>query len=198
MSAPSPPLTASASSIWPTAWAFRSRASEHGQTTLGIGEWPKGEAHNGVADGHYRTNVFSIVSMSGAFKRQWQGLLRAPPGRRFQNRHANARKMRAETPLWWRALRMVFALVIVAVGMVFVFIPGPAILFFAIAGALLATESRPIACGLDWTELRLRAVWIWGRRHWRTLGLVGRTAVTVLALVGSLGATIAAWYVFLG
>jgi hypothetical protein len=38
-----------------------------------------------------------------------------------------------------------------------VFIPGPAILFFLIAGALLAVQSLGVARALDWSELRGRA-----------------------------------------
>jgi hypothetical protein len=43
------------------------------------------------------------------------------------------------------------------VGVVLVFIPGPAILFFLIAGALLAVQSLGVARALDWSELRGRA-----------------------------------------
>ncbi len=44
-------------------------------------------------------------------------------------------------------------------GLVMLILPGPGILCLAMAGALFASESLPIARGLDWIELRGRAVW---------------------------------------
>lgn len=133
--------------------------------------------------------------MLAALKRQWHGLRRSPPGHRFQNRYANARKH--PEPAWRRALLIGAALVLGIVGVVFAFIPGPAILFFALAGALLAGESRVIARGLDWTELRLRALLGWAKRRWRRLGGAGRMAVGGLGLAGAVGGAFAAWHVFL-
>jgi len=54
-----------------------------------------------------------------------------------------------------------------AIGVVLVFIPGPAILFFLIAGGLFAMQSLWVARALDWSELRIRAA-ISAIRKWRS------------------------------
>ncbi len=57
------------------------------------------------------------------------------------------------------------------------FIPGPAILFFAIAGGLLAAESRQVARILDWTEVQIRKVAVYLRARWIKLSLGGKIIV---------------------
>jgi hypothetical protein len=131
-----------------------------------------------------------------ALKRQWHGLQRSQPGHRFQNRYASARRHRDQVPTWQRLLQLGASLVLLAAGVVFVFIPGPAILFFALAGAMLASESRTVARALDWTELRIRSGWHRAARFWSGLGVGGRVALLSLlaALVGAAG--FVAWRIF--
>jgi hypothetical protein len=79
--------------------------------------------------------------------------------------------------------RIVFvggALVCVAIGMVLVVIPGPAVPFFFLAGGLLATESRTIARAMDWSEVRLRKVATGVMRRWRRLPLGARVVLMAL------------------
>lgn len=66
-------------------------------------------------------------------------------------------------------LRILAAILATGIGVILAFIPGPAIPFFFLAGALLASESLYLAQLMDWTELRLRALWRWGKRHWDKL-----------------------------
>jgi hypothetical protein len=56
-------------------------------------------------------------------------------------------------------LRPIFALLAFAVGVVLAFIPGPAVVFFGIAAALLASESMTVARALDRVEVWLRGAW---------------------------------------
>ncbi|MDI1337815.1 MAG: hypothetical protein PSU94_16660 [Lacunisphaera sp.] len=86
-----------------------------------------------------------------------------------------------------RALRLLLALVLFVIGVAEAFLPGPAILFFFFAGGLLAAESRSIARLLDWGEVRLRALWGWGRRHWRVLPVWGKVVCGALAAAVSFG-----------
>ena len=132
-----------------------------------------------------------------ALKQQWHGLQRSSPGHRFQNRYASARRQRDRVPTWQRILQLGLAMVLVAAGVVFVFIPGPAILFFALAGAMLASESRAVARGLDWTELRIRSGWHRVERFWTKLSRGGK--ITFIGLVAALLAAVglAAWRIFL-
>lgn len=77
---------------------------------------------------------------------------------------------------------------IATVGAVFLmFLPGPAVVLYFFAGALLASESLSVARLLDWGEVRLRALWRWGRNHWENAPGWGRTVFVVL--VACLSAT---------
>lgn len=72
------------------------------------------------------------------------------------------------------------AILFLAIGLVLSVIPGPAIPFFFLAGGLLATESRFVARGMDWLEVRLRRILAWGKRRWKTLRQPGRVVVVAL------------------
>jgi hypothetical protein len=122
-----------------------------------------------------------------SLKRQWRNFKRARPGRRFQGRYNAGRKARKGGS--WRLkferfFRVLAALVLLVVGVIFVFTPGPGLLFFFIAGGLLSTESILVARFLDWTEIRSRAGWAWTLRHWKRLHLSGKIALGVVALFG--------------
>ncbi|HWA07973.1 MAG TPA: hypothetical protein VG838_00760 [Opitutaceae bacterium] len=131
--------------------------------------------------------------MLTAFRRSWRELRRGRPGHRFQDRYASAKRERKRTPAWRRIARFGLALVLFAAAVVFVFIPGPAILFFALSGALLATESRPIARALDWIELRGRAIGRGVRKRWARLGLAARAGVIGLSSAVAAGMAFLAW-----
>ena len=88
-------------------------------------------------------------------------------------------------------MNFILALACLAVGVVLVFIPGPAVLFFFIGGGLLAAESRVIAWGLDYSELKIRAMWTWIKRHWRELHVAGKAAVGSLIAGGAMGCAFA-------
>lgn len=107
--------------------------------------------------------------MSTAIQAQWQTLKRGRPGRRFCDRYEASRRATRRSTLVQRVLRMTLAAVAIVIGVVLVFVPGPAVLFFAIAGALLASESRSVARFMDWCEVTLRDAWnrVRGRRRGR-------------------------------
>lgn len=83
---------------------------------------------------------------------------------------------------------MVVALICLTIGAVFAVFPGPAIPFFFIAGALLASESRVIARFMDWCEVRVRTILAWAKRRWRNWPMAGRVAVIVAGTLFSAGA----------
>ena len=101
--------------------------------------------------------------MLGRLKALWKRVRKLPPGKRFQSIHREQRNRS-------RAAKAAFfgiALLSFAGGVVLMFIPGPAVLFFALAGALLATQSRWVARRLDQGEVwSRRAVASW-RKWWR-------------------------------
>lgn len=128
--------------------------------------------------------------MGHSIKQRWQALTAGKPGRRFEHRYEAAREARRDGS-WGhrltRLLRLLVALAAFAVGLVLAFIPGPAIVFFLLAGSLLAAESRGLARLLDWTEVRLRALGRWGKAHWGRTPAWGRA--TLVTFVVCLGAT---------
>lgn len=112
--------------------------------------------------------------------RKWNVFAHGRPGHRFQDRYHAHQRDRAEHGLGRRLLRLILALVAAAVGVVLVFIPGPAIVFFFLAGALLAVDWLWMARTLDWTEVRLRKLFHWVERRWKQLPTGGRTAVVAM------------------
>jgi hypothetical protein len=119
------------------------------------------------------------VMMSGV-ELEWQGLRRGRPGRRFQDRYRIMRR-RTRGSMIGRIVRMIAAAAALAVGVVLVFMPGPAVLFFLVAGMLLATESLTVARLLDWGEVRGRRWGRWIRNAWRRLPVAGKIAAIAIA-----------------
>lgn len=96
----------------------------------------------------------------------WTELRHWPTGRRFRRFH---REHAAHRLGWARWLTCFAAAVSFVIGVVLMFIPGPAILFYALTCALAATQSQLVARLLDRSEVRLRALWrrYQARRAWR-------------------------------
>jgi hypothetical protein len=107
------------------------------------------------------------------FREDWRELKRGRPGHRFQDRYERARQ--AERGSWMKRVMLIgIAVCALAIAVVLAVFPGPAIPFFLISGALLATESRTIAKVMDWIEVRFRRVFAWLKRRWRRLPFAGR------------------------
>ena len=85
------------------------------------------------------------------------------PGERFEQFHL-AQQHRSR---WVHLAYLGAAVLLLPVGVLFAFIPGPAILFFALSAALFATQSLWLARRLDRAELVLRHVWFSLRDWWR-------------------------------
>ena len=96
--------------------------------------------------------------MLSRLKHRWVEFRRLEPGQRFRTAHRRHRESEAGKSLVHRVLYLGLGGVALAVGVVLAFIPGPAIVFFLLAGVLFATQSLWVARALDWTELRLRAL----------------------------------------
>jgi hypothetical protein len=101
------------------------------------------------------------------WKREWAAFKRLPPGERFQRHYEQQRRRPGSRSPWRRAAWLGAAFVAFAVGVVLMFIPGPAVVFFALAAALIANQSRRAARSLDWLELRLRALHRRAATFWR-------------------------------
>ena len=111
----------------------------------------------------------------------WDDLHHSRPGHRFQDHYAHAARSRGRDAWIFRAGKIAVAVVLVLIGIAEMVFPGPAIAFFAVAGALLATESRTVARLMDWAELRLRALLRGARTQWRRVSGPVRAAIVVVA-----------------
>lgn len=112
--------------------------------------------------------------------RQWKTFAQARPGHRFQDRYRAQHRPGAEGGLLRRILHLALATVCAAIGVVLAFIPGPAVLFFLLAGALLASDWLWVARLLDWLEVKLRAIGRRARGRWRRLSVAARAALIAL------------------
>ena len=121
---------------------------------------------------------------------QWQQLAASRPGHRFRDRYERNKRDKNGAKLLWRVVRVAAAAIFVCIGAVFMFIPGPAILFYGIAGALLSTDSLPVAKFLDWCEVRGRQLGRWVKRRWARMSMAGKVAISTFSVVLSASATI--------
>lgn len=83
----------------------------------------------------------------------------SPPGQRFQNRYWRHREARYRRSMVVRIASLTLGVVLAILGVLMLVLPGPGVLFLALAGALFASESWRIARVLDWIEIRGRNVW---------------------------------------
>ena len=128
--------------------------------------------------------------MAATLRAEWNALRRSRPGRRFQDRYEASQRSDKEVTWVSRFVRVLLALIAFAVGVVLVFIPGPAFVFFILAGSLLASESMLVARACDWTELRVRAAARWVARTWSRMSMPMKIlTVSILAALGA-GATV--------
>lgn len=134
--------------------------------------------------------------MPNALKRQWETLKDGRPGQRFQARYESAQKAREGRMT--RIFRIILALGAVLIGIVLIFIPGPAILFFLVAAGLLAAESLTVARLLDRIDVRAELAWKWFKRRWEKLHFVGKIALSGIVLFGAGGCVYAAYRVAIG
>lgn len=105
-------------------------------------------------------------------KAHWRWFKSLPPGERFEKEHdRHERASQGRSPLF-KAIYPLLAVLSLAIGVVLAFIPGPAFVFFGLAGALMAMQSRAIARFLDRGELRARALHA-RYRAWRARKQVG-------------------------
>jgi hypothetical protein len=131
-------------------------------------------------------------------KKSWHGLVRGRPGHRFQQRHERAKAARGTSRFGWarRIASIVLGLAAVAVGIVEIVFPGPAVAFFFVGGALLANESMLVARLMDWAEVKGRIVFAWGRDLWRHASAALRGLIVASATTaGAAGVYFGYWLI---
>jgi hypothetical protein len=119
----------------------------------------------------------------------WRDFTRGTPGHRFRERYQRNHHRSRRTQWTMRIIRVVMAVIAIAIGLVLAVLPGPAVLFFFAAGMLLATEWLWMAKALDWLEVRLRRLAKVAGRMWKQLPSVGRVALVALGVTLSVAST---------
>lgn len=124
-----------------------------------------------------------------ALKHYFRTLQRGRPGERFQERYARAKRARHGRSTKGRIARLVLGVLALLVGAVLMVIPGPGLPFIFLGGGLLATESLVVARGMDWLEVRFRAISRWARARWARLPLWGKIVVGAAIVTGGAAGT---------
>lgn len=92
---------------------------------------------------------------------------------------------------WWRkALNLAGGVLLLLVGAFFAVAPGPAVVFFALGGLLLAKESRSAARTLDWIDRLIEPVITWAGARWRRLSPRVRRVAAGCLVVWTVGAIV--------
>jgi Flp pilus assembly protein TadB len=113
-------------------------------------------AHPKACKRDHGTGSAPHFTMLNKWKDGLHELANARPGERFMQLFERQQERKTAWLTW---LYMLCALACAAIGVVLVFIPGPAFVFFILAGGLLASQSRWMARRLDRGELAIRALW---------------------------------------
>ena len=93
----------------------------------------------------------------------WKRFKTLEPGERFQTFHREQK----DRPPAVKVMFLAVAVACFAAGVPLAFIPGPAVVFFALGGALLATQSLWVARVLDASEISGRKTLDSIRNRWR-------------------------------
>lgn len=128
------------------------------------------------------------MNWRGHFREHWDALKAGRPGRRFRDRYDATRRETRSGSTVARVAMMLGGLLCILIGLVLTVMPGPAIVFFFLAGTLIATESRTVARGMDWAEVHGRQALAWGKRRWRRASKMERIAGIAIAGLVTLGA----------
>jgi hypothetical protein len=120
-------------------------------------------------------------------RKQWRELQQGRPGHRFIDQYERVRRSARDYGLCRRMVFLIAGLISLAIALVLSVIPGPAIPFYFLAGALLAVQSRALSRLMDWMELRVRQLARWARRIWRQLPAGARVLLLAIGMSASAG-----------
>jgi Putative transmembrane protein (PGPGW) len=126
-------------------------------------------------------------------KELWKTFEKAPPGERF----VRLRRAQNEIGGWTGIALALLGAVLVAAGVVFLFVPGPGTVLIAFGAALLAPRSLWLANRLDDLEVLLRRLALKAVRFWRSASIPVRAAVILAGTTIAAGAAYASYAFFL-
>ncbi len=95
--------------------------------------------------------------MRHRLRHYWHEFRDAQPGQRFRQRYHRREVERAKGGAQWsRLLLIALACLCILIAIPLMVLPGPAVVFYALAGFLVAGESGWVATFMDRGELQLR------------------------------------------
>ena len=134
--------------------------------------------------------------MFGKVRRQWQAMVEAQPGKRFQARYEQRRRMRAS--VLWTPLYLILGSALFVLGLTMMVAPGPGLIVLFIGAALIGQESLVVARALDRAEVGLRRAAQAALRSWQRTSLVAKAAVAIFGACALAGAGWGAYAIFIG
>jgi Putative transmembrane protein (PGPGW) len=91
---------------------------------------------------------------------KWQDLIDGKPGWRFQEFYHQRQALRRS--LLAKYVMMIVGATVFLAGIILLLLPGPGLLVALLGASLFARESYAAARALDWLEMRIRSLIIWG------------------------------------
>ncbi|MGI8740619.1 MAG: PGPGW domain-containing protein [Gammaproteobacteria bacterium] len=98
-------------------------------------------------------------------KQGWRAFEHDPPGQRFRQRFK--RSQQSDRSVVYKLAFVASGVLIMALGVFLLAVPGPGVLVVFIGAGLVAQVSFSAARALDWCELRARKLAAWSLRGWR-------------------------------
>lgn len=133
--------------------------------------------------------------MVSTLKRQWRELRKGSPGHRFRAQYERNQRARAGKSFLRRWATLFVTVVLLLVGVVLLFIPGPGIPFLIVGAGLLAEQFRPAASVLDWSEIKLRKITRLGLSKWRQAPIAAKGTAAFLLVIAIAGVGYGAFHV---
>ena len=118
----------------------------------------------------------------GEVKQEWKHFKHDPPGERFRN-HRDRMK---DKPKRHSAIAIGFGVLLLAGGVVLLFMPGPGLLFIVFGLALVGSHSKRLSELMDRSEPRLRRLGRRTKHRWQALP--GRAKLGVIIGLASFAA----------
>lgn len=106
-------------------------------------------------------------------KHEWRHFKNDRPGHRFRNHH---RRMKQQ-PRRYSVAAVIAGLILIAGGVVLLFVPGPGLIVIAFGVALLASQSRRLAHKMDHAEPALRRGGKRMAERWAAMSKGGKVGV---------------------
>ena len=136
--------------------------------------------------------------MFDRMRKNWREFQDDEPGQRFRDRYDRNQQRERGRFDTGRLVNLTVGPVLVIFSVFFGWAPGPGMLTLVIGLSMVASEFRPAALFLDWSEVELRRLWRFIQAVW-AVSSPGERVLILLALVASVVAlAYAVYYLIVG